>query len=328
MFDNKRIKKIGIEEHVASGETNLNMFLRSPFTPEELRRRMSDVSEMRLAAMDECGVAMQVLSIPNALVHRIQDVAEASATVKKSNDGLAEIVAKHPTRFTGFAALAIQDPALAADELERCVVQFGFKGALISVNLTGDNLDHDKYRILWERSEALGAPLYIHPSGKTDVNTDCLEIQGSAWNWGVETGTTALRVIFSGIFDRCPNATLIIGHLGEMIPYALWRLENKWKQTFTGVNADLDLPYKRRTEFSPAYYIKKNLMITTSGHFSEDALICAVNSFGADRIMFSADYPNERIEDASEFIEKAAISEEDRKKICYENAQRLFGFDV
>ena len=328
MSDNRRIKKIGVEEHYSGGDSNPGMYMRSPYTIDELRRRTVDVSEMRLAVMDECGVVMQVLSSPNSYIHRIQDVAEATNVAKKSNDALAETVAKHPTRFAGFASLAIQDPALAADELERCVTQLGFKGALISVNLVGDNLDHDRYRILWERSEALNAPLYIHPSGKTDVNSDCLEIQGSAWNWGVEVGTTALRVIFSGIFDRCPKATLIIGHLGEMIPYALWRLENKWNQTFTGVNADADLPYKRRTEFSPTYYIKRNLMITTSGHFSEDALICAVNSFGADRIMFSADYPNERIEDAAEFIEKARISEEDRNKICYENAQNLFGFDV
>lgn len=238
-------------------------------------------------------------------IQGIPDAATAISTAKALNDKLADLVRSHPTRFAGFAALPMQDPREAADELERAVKQLGFKGALVNGHTNGEYLDEQQFWVVFERAEALGVPVYLHPYN---------ELFGSTWNWGVETATHALRLVFGGVFDAFPRLTVILGHLGEMLPYALQRLDDRWKVcTHTR---------ELKKEF-PSQYIKDNMLVTTSGNFSDAALLCALLTLGADRILFSIDYPYQRIEDGAQFIETVPISDGDKAKICYQNAEQL-----
>ncbi|MBP2638408.1 MAG: h16 [Firmicutes bacterium] len=317
------MKKICIEEHwgtEALGRlrrewTNQNGF------PEVLplehvasvMPRLADFDKFRLPEMDQYNIALQVLSLPP--VPQGYDTALA----RELNDFQAEVVKKHPNRFAGFAILPMHNPKAAADELERAVKKLGFKGAMVGGHINGEYLDEKQYWVIWERAEGLGVPLYLHPNeplpDQIKIYKDHHELLGPTWNWGVETATIALRIVFSGVFDAFPKATLILGHLGEMLPYVLCRLDGRWRVAKHG----------KSLQKNPSEYVKENMLITTSGHFSPESLKCAISVMGSDRILFSVDYPMESIQEAVKFIETAPISEEDRSKICYQNAERLFG---
>jgi 2,3-dihydroxybenzoate decarboxylase len=211
----------------------------------------------------------------------------------------------------------MQDPAEAANELERCVHELGFQGAMINGQTKGEYLDLDKYSVFWERVAALQAPVYLHPGNPVDnpaVYAGHSELWGPVCSWAFETAAHALRLVFAGVFERYPKATLILGHMGETLPLNLWRFDSRWLVCNRG---------SRTLEQAPSFYIKRNIAITTSGVCSDISLRCALDAMGAENVMFSVDYPFEKTELASQFIEQARISEVERAKVAAGNARRI-----
>ncbi len=220
------------------------------------------------------------------------------------------------------ACLALHDPGQAVKELERCVTKLGFKGVMVngySQIDTDDNLlylDDARLTPLWEALTALDIPLYLHPRpSHNDVQYDSHpELTGAAWGFAPETATHVLRMVYGGIFDRFPSAKLVMGHLGEALPFFAWRIQH-------GINYS---PNGRTTKKRLIDYFADNIWVTTSGNFNTQALHCAMLTMGADRILFAVDYPYEDYADGGEFIDTVAISESDRRKIAYSNAKALY----
>jgi len=235
-----------------------------------------------------------------------------------ANDFLAGEIAKRPDRYSGFAHLAMQDPKAAAAELERCVRDLKFCGAMINGHTNGQYLDHPSLNPFWERVEALDTLIYLHP---TDPVTPAPVLEGhkglrrATWEWTFETGSHALRLIFGGVFDRFPRAKLGLGHLGETLPFLLWRFDSRAGPNFYAVK--LSKP--------PSQYIKDNIIVTTSGMCSAEPLNCTIAALGHERIMFGADYPFERAEEAGHFIDSVPLSDDVRADICFNNAEKFFG---
>jgi predicted TIM-barrel fold metal-dependent hydrolase len=285
-------------------------------------RRLVEFDEKRLAGMDASGIDIAILSMTVPGVQGILDRGEAVSRAREINDFLAARVARHPDRFAGFASVALQDPAEAAKELERCMTQLGFKGVMINgfTNTAapsgGQYLDNTDLNPFWEAAAALQAPVYLHPRPPLDQRSyeGHPELIGAAWGFAPETATHALRLVYSGLFDRLPELTLVLGHLGETLPFFAWRIQHCFEYN----------PSDKRVQKRLQDYLCENFYLTTSGNFNDQALICAVLTVGADRILFSTDYPYEMMEPAARWIERAPISENDRRKIARGNARALF----
>jgi predicted TIM-barrel fold metal-dependent hydrolase len=239
---------------------------------------------------------------------------------------LAEEVAKRPDRFVGVAALAMQDPDAAIAELERSIKQLGFKGVLVNgySQIAGSDkplhYDLPQYRPFWRAVEKLDVPFYLHPRppmpGVSPLYDGHPWLFGPKWSFAAEISLHALRLIGSGLFDECPRLQIILGHLGEGLPFYLWRIDN--------VNNWMKAPRKYAAKKQIADYFRANFNITTSGHFSTPALVDAMTEIGADRVMYSVDYPFEDFGEAATWFDKAEISEDARRKIGRTNAMRLF----
>ena len=316
----KKVKKIVLEEHFSTPAMSeyakdVVSTIDSDFL-KYAKPRLMDMEQMRLEDMDKNGIDMCVLSVTSPGVQLEPDTQKAIRTAREINDLLAAQMQKYPTRYSGFAHLALQDAKVAADELERCVKQLGMRGALINGHTNGEYLDHEKFWPVWERAEALEVPIYLHPADATSMPTNEAgypEMAGPGWAWGSETAAHALRIIYGGVFDRFPKTTLVLGHMGETLPFILWRLDSRYKM----------LKHTNNIKMMPSEYIQRNIMVTTAGSFSSAPLLCALAALGSDRIMFSVDYPYEYTAEAVHFIENAPISELDRKKICHGNVERL-----
>lgn len=314
-------RKIAFEEHFMTPgfESYSKAFLQfiHPDTAAELGQRLRDFDELRLQEMDRHGIAMTLLSQTGPGVQGEPDTAVAIANAQRSNDFLAERIAKRPDRFGGFAALAMQSPAEAAKELERSVKQLNFKGALVNGHTLGAYYDDRAYDVVWEKFVELDVPLYLHPIDFPAVPRT-LEgfpvIQGAAWGWSVETGSHALRLLFSGVFDRFPQLKVILGHMGEGLPYQRWRFDSRFAA----------YPFGVTLQRKPSEYIGSNIVITTSGVCSDGALLGAIAEMGPEAVMFSVDYPYESTSAASDFIEAAPLTDEVRALVCHGNAERLF----
>lgn len=317
------IAKIAIEEHfMAPGfeeyfaRTAINI---SPALFGKAAEALADFGERRLAGMDAIGVERAVLSLSGPGVQAETDTALAIRKAAGCNDFLADKIAAGKGRYGGFAHLATQDPNAAADELERCVRDLGMQGAMINGQTNGAYLDDDRFSVLWERAADLGAPIYIHPYNPPDLPYmyhGHPELFGPVWGWTVETGNHALRLVFGGVFDRFPKAKLILGHMGETLPYQLWRFDSRWEIANRG---------SRRLDLKPSDYFKRNIWVTTAGVCSNEPLRCALDALGADRVMFSVDYPFEKPSEAGDWIDNAPISENERRAVCRDNAVRLLG---
>jgi 2,3-dihydroxybenzoate decarboxylase len=279
--------------------------------------------------MDRHGIELAILSVNSPAVQAIPDPDLASDVAMRSNDALAEAIARHPGRFAGFAALPLQDPDEAATELTRCIADLGFKGALVngfSERAGGYGvqpeilyLDAPEYRDFWGVVATLGKPFYLHPRDPLLAREPIYEghpwFRGSAWAFGAETALHALRIMASGVFDRHPGLTMILGHLGEGLPYSAWRIDHRLSKSPRGIPMQ-----KTVTE-----YLRSNFYLTTSGNFRTPTLLDAIAEVGADRILFSVDYPFEDTVDAASWFDNAEITEEQRRKIGRENAAGLFG---
>ncbi len=285
-----------------------------------IQARLLDLGAGRLAAMDEAAIDVQVLSLA-AIGFEKLDAATATAVATSVNDELFEAVKLNPTRFAGFATLGMHEPEKAAREFERCVQQLGFKGALIDGTTGGLFLDDPRFTPILEVAVTLDVPIYLHPAPPPEPvlkayfsdlpggSGDLLSRAG--WGWHVETGMHCLRLMLKGVFDRFPTLKIIIGHLGEDLPYSLVRADT----VLAHVTGHLQL--------SIADYFHDHFYVTTSGYFSAPPFLCALQVVGADRLMFSIDYPFSATTTGSTFLEGLAISPADREKISHGNADRL-----
>ncbi|MEV6338868.1 amidohydrolase family protein [Nocardia vinacea] len=291
--------------------------------------RLAEFDEVRLREMDTYGIDHVILSLCGThSIEQILDTKAAVAKARKVNDFLATVVAAHPTRYSGFASVALQDPAAAVAELERSITQLGFKGVLINGYTNIGDAAHGRYLDdpandeFWAAADELDAPVYIHPRtnlfGGAGIYEGHSEMLGHVWGYAMETATHVIRVVLAGVFDRHPGAKLIVGHLGEGIPALLGRLQYTFGQT----------PQDKQLERRIVDYFADNILFTTSGNFNDQALVAAMLTVGEDNIMFSVDYPWARTEDAAPWIENAAISESTRRKIAAGNARRIFDLPV
>jgi 2,3-dihydroxybenzoate decarboxylase len=314
------VKKIALEEHFLCpgfiDYWNPTAADLPPHIRERALARLTDFGEVRLAAMGRAGIERAVLGLAGPGVQAERDTATAIRNARAANDFLAHEIEKRPDRYAGFAHLPMQDAKAAAEELERCVRQLKFCGAMINGHTNGQYLDHPSLAPFWERAESLGALIYLHPVDPV-VPAPVLEgykgLRRATWEWTFETGSHALRLIFGGVFDRFPGVRLGLGHLGETLPFLLWRLDSRAGPDF----------YAVKLAKPPSHYIKHNIVVTTSGMCSAEPLACTLSALGHEHVMFAADYPFESAEEAAAFIDGVALEEQVRNDICFNNAARL-----
>jgi len=286
----------------------------------ELEAKMSDLGATRLKDMDAGGIDLQVIShTASAVVPLPGD--EAVRLTREANDQLASAVAAHPDRFAGFATLPMTDPEAAADELERAVSSLGLKGAMINGTTNGRFLDDPSFLPILERAVALNVPIYIHPEVPPAAVQEAyysgldpavnFSLSAAGWGWHSEVGLHALRLILAGVFDRLPTLQIIIGHMGEMIPFMLARSNNVLMRV------------AKHLQRTVSEYFLQNFSITTSGFFTEPPLLLALQVIGVDRIIFSVDYPYSSNEQGRAFLDRASLSPADKEKISHLNAERL-----
>ena len=318
------MRTIALEEHIgtpkiaAAARATGKMLPRK--TPDRVIEKLRDVGAGRLADMDAAGIDLQVLSATGVGLDKL-DRKTGTSLARESNDALAEIVRAHPDRFAAFALLAMQDPEEAAAELERCVVKLGFKGALISGTINDRFLDDPIFEPVLAQAQTLGVPLYLHPAPPPESVYKAYfsglpeQIAGSlatsAWGWHVETGLHSLRLVVAGVFDRFPELQVIIGHMGENLPFSLARAEERLA------------PFTPHLQRRIRDYFLANFHITTSAYFTLPPLLCALMVFGVDRILFSVDYPFSQNTPGRNLLETAPLSPADLEKIAHLNAERL-----
>lgn len=322
--------KIGLEEHFAIAETLQDS---AGFVPgdywTELSSRLLDIHEGRLRQMDANGMEMMILSLNAPAVQAIASRPHAIEVARRANDYLAEQVARRPDRFAAFAALPMQDPDAAARELERCMRELHFKGALVNGFSQVDDAENcvyydlPQYAGFWATAAELQAPFYLHPRNPIASWAQIYQghpwLTGPTWAFAQETAVHALRLMASGLFDRHPTLQIIVGHMGEGLPFNMWRVDNR--------NAWVKTPKTYPARRPLGDYFRENFYITTSGNFRTQTLIDAMLEIGADRILFSTDWPFENIDHAAIWFDACTIAEHDRHKIGRTNAWSLFGLD-
>ncbi|ADW71007.1 amidohydrolase family protein [Granulicella tundricola] len=318
------MRTITLEEHFVT-----DSFLRAtgaydkPAPPwlAQLQPKLLDLGDGRIAAMDEAGIDLQVLSLA-ALGFDALDAATATPLVHDINDELAAAVRANPTRLAAFASLALKDPQSAARELERAIQKLGFRGVLLDGTTDGLFLDDPRFTPVFEAAVALNVPIYLHPAPPPESVFDTyftglpegvgqmLSIAG--WGWHAETALHTLRLITNGVFDRYPTLQLIIGHMGEMLPMALARTSKA-------------LSHAARLRQPVAAYFQSNIHLTTSGYFTQPPLRCALDVVGIDRLMFSIDYPFSANTLGRDYLTELeqTLTPEDLAKLIHRNAESL-----
>ena len=284
----------------------------------ETRRRLDDLGDLRIKEMDEAGIDVQVISHGAPSTQRL-DAETAVRLARNVNDRLAQAIAEYPDRFAAFAALPTPDPKAAADELERTVTQLGFKGAMVHGLTNGVFFDDKRFWPIFERAQALDVPLYVHPAVPhsavveayyQDYLADFPTLRTAAWGFTVETATQGIRLVLSGVFDAYPDVKIILGHMGEGLPFLLWRIDHA-----------LSRPGNRSVSFREQF--SQHFYITTSGNFSTPALLCSMMELGVDRILFSVDWPFVPNIPGTKWMNELQLSAEDKIKILSGNAKRL-----
>lgn len=321
------MRTIALEEHFVTRSsldaTGVPLLPRVWPQGGELQPKLLDIGAGRIAAMDAASIDFQVLSLSAAIGLDALDAATACPLARDINDELADAVRAHPKRLGGFATLPLQDPAAAAKELERCVTRLGFSGALVNGTTGGLFLDDPRFLPVFEAAAHLGAPIYLHPapppepvdrayfSGLPGETGHLLSIAG--WGWHAETALHTLRLIVSGVFDKVPSLQLIIGHMGEGLPFALARTSG----ILSGASPHLRQPV--------AAYFQSNIHITTSGYFTQAPLRCALEVIGIDRLLFSVDYPFASNASGRSFLDSVPeiLGPDDMAKLTHGNAERL-----
>jgi predicted TIM-barrel fold metal-dependent hydrolase len=315
------MRVIAIEEHYSSGRfADAVGTVGGRPQPPELAARLNDLGEARVADMDAAGIDLQVVSLTAPGLQQL-DPGAAVPLAREENDRLAEAAARFPDRLAAFAALPTADPSAAVGELERTVGGLGFKGGVVNGHTRGRFLDDRSFWPILECAEALGTPIYLHPTPPPQPVLDAYYtgfspavssiLATSAWGWHVETGLHLLRLVLAGVFDRYPGLQLIVGHMGEALPFMLARASRQLAPAVTGL---------RR---SVSDYVRDNVSITTSGFFATPPFLTALLELGADRILFSVDYPYSSNREGRAFLDRMPVSPADREKIAHGNAERL-----
>lgn len=317
------ISKIALEEHFVPAE--LTELITNPgWAAPAWQRTLNLLSdtERRLEEMDKAGVELAVLSLGSNGIQDVLDPPCAVALATEVNDALARVVATHPDRYLALAALPMLDVDAAVAELDRCVQTLGFKGALVNGYSSDGSLENGRYYDdpmydpLWGRFAALKVPFYLHPRNPLPNQRRVYEgreqLLGPTWAFGAETAVHALRMLIGGVFDRFPDFTVVLGHLGELLPFAIRRLEQRLSR-----RSDVDLARPA------AAYLRENFYLTTSGNCHTPSLIGILLELGVDRLLFAADYPFEALDDAARWLDAVPISDRDRQKVAAENAREL-----
>jgi len=317
MFRKPHCPVIALEEHYWDEELEKTFTGGEAGRPGDQMNRLHDFGPVRIKEMDDAGVDVQVLSHGAPSTQKLP-AATAAAIATRVNDRLAAIVAKNPSRFAAFAALPTAVPDAAADELER-TASLGFKGAMLHGLANGTFLDDKKFWPIYARAEKLDLPIYLHPSLPhadviksyyQDYVKDFPMITRATWGYTVETATLAIRLVLSGVFEKHPKLKIILGHLGETLPFLVWRVDHT-----------LARPGQKAMSFRDIFC--NNFYVTTSGNFSNLALLCCVMEMGIDRILFAVDWPFVMNPPATKWMESVPLCDEDKAKILSGNAKRL-----
>lgn len=323
--------KIVFEEHMAVAETieETKDFAGESGRFEAFTAEILDLDNQRIDGMDRNGIELAILSLNAPAIQSIYDPDQAIELARKANDTIAAAIARHPTRYAGFAALPLQNPDAASAELERCVNELGFKGALVNGfteragEETGLYYDIGEYRDFWATVSDLDVPFYLHPRMQITEQSKNLDghpwLKSSPWGFSVETSIHALRLCGSGLFDDFDNLKIILGHQGEFIPYNLWRIDARMRFSPRGYTGKRPL----------GDYFRDHFHVTTSGNFCDATFRCALEMLGKDRLYFCTDYPFERMRDAAEWFDNTdVITDEERLQIGRQNAIDLFNLDL
>jgi 5-carboxyvanillate decarboxylase len=304
-------------------DTAVTRYLAIYYKQAEAVRQLTDL-DYRMAEMDEHGVDMHLLSITGPGVQAF-DAGLGTELAVIANDKLAAAIIRHPTRYAGLGAVAPQSPELAARELKRAVGELGMKGIIINSHTHGEYLDNPKFWPIFEAAVACDAPIYLHPTFPPDSMIDAYAdyaMMGALWGFGAETSLRVVRMIMGGVFDAFPTLKIVLGHLGEALPFWLGRLDNRYHNIVRrGGLASLGM---KRLDRLPSEYFKTNFWITTSGMMTNEPLEFCLNMFGDDRVLFAIDYPYEQTAEAVPFIRKAPLSAETMRKVTHANAEALF----
>lgn len=305
-----------MDELAALPSDNLDLISRRGVpTDGPLYRALID-DEERLRQMDELGIDMHVLSLTSPGVQMLP-ADRAIALAEQTNDRMAETVARNPYRFAGLASFAPQDPVAAAREMERAVARLGLHGFVVNSHTDNRYLDEPFFWPILEAAEALDRPIYIHPRAPADTMAGPFRehnMHAAIWGFQAETGTHAMRLILSGVFDRFPRLQIVLGHMGESIPFNLWRADYQFERRRE----------RQRSSLVPSEVFRRNFTITTSGVEHDPTLRYCIEVLGADRIMWAIDYPYQPMAGALEAMNQARISDSDRALIFHRNAERLF----
>jgi len=319
ILNNQRV--IAIEEHYYDAEVISHFQGVDARTGGFVKEKLEEVGAQRVDAMDKAGIDVQILS-HGAPATQKMDAETGVRVAKNANDRLHQICQTYPDRFGGFASLPTADPQASAEELERAVNRLGFKGAMIH-GLTGGETFFDDTRFwpIYERAQALDVPLYIHPANPHPAVVDVYlkdyvkaypGILNAGWGFTMETATAGIRIVLSGVLEKYPDVKIILGHLGETLPFLMWRIDLALNRPGNDGVAFRDL-------FTSHFYI------TTSGFFSDPALLCCIQEMSVDRILFAVDYPFVPIEPGPKWMERLMLNNEDKAKILHGNAERLLG---
>ena len=302
----------------------MGFYMSSPSArAQHIMRCLTDLDQLRLQHMDEAGIDMQVLALTSPGV-QVMDSATAVSFARLANDQLADAVRRHPTRFAGMIAVAPQDPAAAAKEIERGVNQLGMHAAVINSHTQGEYLSDPKFWDIFAAAEALGVPIYLHPNALPPNMLQPFQecgLDGAIYGFGVETGLHALRIITAGVFDRFPKLQLIIGHMGEALPFWAYRLDYMHRATVLSQRYESVKPLRRK----PSDYLRENFFITNSGVAWEPAIKFTQSVVGVDRVLYAMDYPYQYAVEEVTTLDHMSLSDEDKKKFFQTNAERVFG---
>jgi 2,3-dihydroxybenzoate decarboxylase len=337
------MRKIDTESHFYTKEYQDYLFARQEIPREELYKgyvrlwyadkiwephgmeiedRLLEMAEGRLKNMDQAGIDMQVLSLSTPGCEQF-DAAKGQYFSQHTNDALAIAVSRHPSRFIGLAALAPQNPEAAARELERSVKELGLRGAKINSRVGAEHLDNKKFRPIFEVAEKLDVPIFLHPYSPSPDSiqpyTDFgFALAGPPWGFGAEAALSAMRLIYSGVFDEYPGLKIVLGHLGEGLVFWIYRIDFSFRKPW------MDAEVRPAIKKAPSEYVRNNFYVNNAGMYSFPAFLSVLLEIGADHMMFAADYPYESSDEAANFIEHLSVSNSDKEKILHSVAEKLF----
>jgi 2,3-dihydroxybenzoate decarboxylase len=302
----------------------MGFYMSSPSArAQHIMRCLQDLDQVRLQHMDEAGIDRQVIAITAPGV-QVMDKGTAVSIARLANDQLAEAVLRHPTRFTGMIAIAPQDPTAAAKEIERGVSQLGMRSVIINSHTQGEYLSDPKFWDIFAAAEAHGVPIYLHPNSMPRNMIQSFQecgLDGAIYGFGVETGLHALRIITAGVFDRFPKLQIIIGHMGEALPFWAYRLDYMHRATVASNRYPSVKPIQRK----PSEYLRDNFYITNSGVAWEPAIKFTQSVVGVDRVLYAMDYPYQYAPEEVTMMDNMQMSAEDKKKFFQTNAEKVFG---